>query len=187
MVCGRGSGCSQLKSVSGADRVRLCGHVKLSLLNSADYQEYPDRKVWARACATSSAYCGVCPRQSFHSKGSDYFFFNLEQILPRQCTMGPQSDLARHHGFRRLAANSVKCMSNYSELSTYHEYGNIFRCRVQFSRYKSQKSELCNNHWKQVCGSRKVSINRCSKTSTIDILKCYWGYTLVDWNPWLHF
>ena len=45
MVCGRGSGRSQLKSVSGADRVRLCGHVKLSLLNSDDYQEYPDRKV----------------------------------------------------------------------------------------------------------------------------------------------
>ena len=39
------------------------------------------------------------------------------------------------------------------------------------------------NHWKQACGSRKVSTNRCSKTPTIDILKCYWGYTLVDWNP----
>ena len=63
MVCSRGSGRSQLKSVSGAGRVRLCGHVKLSLLNSADYQEYPDRKVGARACATSSAYCGLCPRQ----------------------------------------------------------------------------------------------------------------------------
>ena len=66
---GWGSGCSQLKSVSGADRVRLCGRVKLSLLNSADYQEYPDREVGA--CATSSAYCGLCPRRSFHSKGSD--------------------------------------------------------------------------------------------------------------------
>ena len=44
MVCGRGSDRSQLKSVGGADRARLCGHVKLSLLNSADYQEYPDRK-----------------------------------------------------------------------------------------------------------------------------------------------
>ena len=41
-------------------------------------------------------------------------------------TMGPQSDLARHQGSRRLVANSIKCMSNYSELSTYHEYGNIF-------------------------------------------------------------
>ena len=69
--CGRGSGRSQLKSVSGADRARLCGHVKLSFLNSADYQEYPDRKVGTSACATSSAYCGLCPRQSFHSKGSD--------------------------------------------------------------------------------------------------------------------
>ena len=57
MVCGRGSGRSQLKSVSGADRARLCGHVKLSFLNSDDYQEYLDRKVGARACATSSAYC----------------------------------------------------------------------------------------------------------------------------------
>ena len=41
-------------------------------------------------------------------------------------TMGPQPDLARHQGSRRLVANGVKCMSNYSELSTYHEYGNIF-------------------------------------------------------------
>ena len=39
--------------MSRADRARLCGHVKLSLLNSADYPEYPDRKVGARACATS--------------------------------------------------------------------------------------------------------------------------------------
>ena len=60
----------------------------------------------------------------------------------------------------------------------------FFRYHVQFSRYKSLKSELWNNHWKPGCGSRKVSTNRCS---TIDILKCYWGYTLVDWNPWLHF
>ena len=52
-----------------------------------------------------------------------------------------------------------------------------------FLRYKSQKLELWNNHWKQACSSRKVSTNRCSKTPTIDILKCYWGYTLVDWNP----
>ena len=50
MVCGRGSGRSQLKSASGTDRVRLCGHVKLSLLNSVDYPEYPDRKVGVRAC-----------------------------------------------------------------------------------------------------------------------------------------
>ena len=49
----------------------LCGHVKLSLLNSAAYPEYPDRKVGVRACATSSASCELCPRQSFHSKGSD--------------------------------------------------------------------------------------------------------------------
>ena len=39
---------------------------------------------------------------------------------------GPQPDLARHQRFRRLVANGVKCTSNYSELSTYHEYGNIF-------------------------------------------------------------
>ena len=29
---------------------------------------------WDRACATSSASCGLCPSQSFRSKGSDYFF-----------------------------------------------------------------------------------------------------------------
>ena len=69
MVCGRGSGRSQLKSVSETDRAWLCGHAKVSLLNSADYQEYPDRKVGTRTCARSSAFCGLfCPRQSFHSK-----------------------------------------------------------------------------------------------------------------------
>ena len=68
MVWGRDSGRSQFKSLSGADRVRLCGQVKLPLLNSADYPEYPDRKVGVRACATSSASGGLCPRQSLYSK-----------------------------------------------------------------------------------------------------------------------
>ena len=39
---------------------------KFSLLNSADYSEYPHRKVGGRTRATSSVYCGLCPRQSFH-------------------------------------------------------------------------------------------------------------------------
>ena len=41
--------------LSGADRVRLCGHVKLSSLNSAGYLEFPDRTVEVRTSATSSA------------------------------------------------------------------------------------------------------------------------------------
>ena len=45
----------QLTSVSGEDRVRLCGHVKLSLLNPAEYPEFPDRTVGVRTCATSFA------------------------------------------------------------------------------------------------------------------------------------
>ena len=32
----------------------------------------------------------------------------------RRGTMGPQPDLARHQRFRRLVANGVKCISNYS-------------------------------------------------------------------------
>ena len=40
MVCGLGSGRGQLKSVSGAGCVRLCGHVKLLVLNSADHPVY---------------------------------------------------------------------------------------------------------------------------------------------------
>ena len=63
--------------------MRATGHVKLSLLNSADYPEYPDRKVAARACVTSSASCGLCPRQSLHSNGSDYFFLILGPFGPR--------------------------------------------------------------------------------------------------------
>ena len=57
MVSARGSGRidGQVTPVSGADRVRLCGHVKHPSPNSAGYLEFPDRTVWVRACATSSA------------------------------------------------------------------------------------------------------------------------------------
>ena len=102
-----------------------------------------------------------------------------------QRTMGPPW----HRGFRQLVESTM-------ELNTCQTTQNcppitnmtIFsRHRVHFSPYKSQKSELWNNLWKQVRGSRKVSTNRCSKTRTIYNLMCYWGYTLVDWNYWLHF
>ena len=54
--------------------------------------------------------------------------------------MGPQPDLARHQGIRRLVATGVECMSSYSGLSTYHEYGNIFpmSCTV----FALQESEV---------------------------------------------
>ena len=65
-VCGRDSGRSQLKLMS---RRTMSGHVRpLSLLNSADYTEYPDRNVVVRVCATSSTSCRLWTRQSFHSK-----------------------------------------------------------------------------------------------------------------------
>ena len=44
---------------------------------SISYLEYPDRKVGAWAYATSSAYCGLCPHQSFHSEGFYYFFIDF--------------------------------------------------------------------------------------------------------------
>ena len=47
-------------------------------------------------------------------------------------TMGPQPELARHGGSRRLVVNGVKCMLNYSELSIFHEYGNIFPISCTF-------------------------------------------------------
>ena len=53
--CGRGSGRSQLKSVSGTGRARLCAYVKLSTLNSAIEPELHDRRVEGRANVTSSA------------------------------------------------------------------------------------------------------------------------------------
>ena len=53
--CGRGSGRSQMKPVSGTDRARLCGCVKLWNLNSAVHLELPDRRVGGMANATSSA------------------------------------------------------------------------------------------------------------------------------------
>ena len=108
----------------------------------------------------------------------------------KQCTIGPQPDLARHQGFRRLVANVFNACQTAQKCPPITNMATFFRCHVQFSRYRSEKSELWNNHWKQVCGSRKVSTNRCSKTPTIGILKCYWGawgHTLVDWNSWLHF
>ena len=44
--------------MSGTDRARLYGHVKLSLLNYTDYPEYADRKVGVGACATSPGFLG---------------------------------------------------------------------------------------------------------------------------------
>ena len=77
-----------------------------------------------------------------------------------RCTIGPQPDLARHQGFRPLVENGVKCMSNYSELSTYHEYDKIVRCHVQFSSFKGNNPPLtwgfklrypsCRPCWKQL-------------------------------------
>ena len=102
--------------------------------------------------------------------------------------MGPQPDLALHQRFRRLVANGVKCISNYSELSTYHEYGNIFvdiMYSFRVTRAWSQNSETITGN--QVAAREKCRLIDAQKTPTIDILKCYWGYTLVDWNPWLHF
>ena len=57
MVSAWGSGGidGQVTSVSGADRVRLCGYVKRLTLNSSGYLEFPDRMVEVRTCATSSA------------------------------------------------------------------------------------------------------------------------------------
>ena len=55
-------------------------------------------------------------------------------------TMGPQPDLARHQGSRRLVTNGVKWMSKYSELSTYHEYGNIFP--MSFTVFALQEPEV---------------------------------------------
>ena len=40
MVCGRRQRLQPDESVGVADRARLCGHVKLSLLNSADHSKY---------------------------------------------------------------------------------------------------------------------------------------------------
>ena len=51
----------------------------------------------------------------------------------------------------------------------------FFRCRLQFLCYKSQKSELWSYHWKQACGLREVSTNRCSKTPTIDVFEMLLG------------
>ena len=67
-------------------------------------------------------------------------------------TMGPQPDLARHQGSRRLVANGVKCMSNYSELSTCREYGNIFpmSCTVfalQVPEVRTLKQSLETGLW----------------------------------------
>ena len=46
----RNIGTRNTRAVSGFD-----GHVKLSILNSPNSPEFPDRTVGARACATSTA------------------------------------------------------------------------------------------------------------------------------------
>ena len=52
---GSGRAEGQLTSVSRGGPCPAMGYVKLSLLNSADYPEFPDRTVGVRTCATSYA------------------------------------------------------------------------------------------------------------------------------------
>ena len=62
MVSGWGSGPinGQVTSVSGAARVRLCGYVKRSSLNSADYLEFPDRTVARSGPAEQALLSASC-------------------------------------------------------------------------------------------------------------------------------
>ena len=73
MVSVRGSGRidGQVRSVSGAGRVRLRGHVKRSTLNSADYLEFPDRTVGPGSVGNKLRLTRVRLRKSVHSIGSD--------------------------------------------------------------------------------------------------------------------
>ena len=80
-------------------------------------------------CQSQSA-CAMCHRSILNRhhhlpKVETHRLMSLP-FRSHQPAMWSQPDLARHQGSRRLFANGVKCMSNYSELSTYHEYGNIF-------------------------------------------------------------
>ena len=60
-----------------------------------------------------------------------------------ECTMGPQPELARHRGFRRLVVNGVKYMSTFSALSTYHEYGKVFPMSCTYS-FRVTKDKIKN-------------------------------------------
>ena len=72
-------------------------------------------------------------------------------------TMGPQPDLARHRGSRRLVANGVKCMSNYSELSTYHEYGNIFSDVM----YSFRVTRAISQNFETTTGNKFAAREKC--------------------------
>ena len=83
----------------------------------------------------------------------------MEGHFLNQCTMGPQPDLPWHQRFRRLVASGVKCISNYSELSTYHEYGNIFfdiMSSFRVTRAWSQNSEIITGN--QVAAREKCRL-----------------------------
>ena len=86
-------------------------HVKLSLLNSFDYPEYPDRKVGTRACATSSASCGFCLRQSFHSKGSDKIYKKSKKKISTHFSNNATISAVQHITFavRHSARSSIQC------------------------------------------------------------------------------
>ena len=101
MVCGRGSGRSQLKSVSGADRVRLCGHVKLSFLNSADYQEYLGRKVWP----VQGLRYKLCLLRALSSSILPFKRFGLNLFLKKTCSgMTPFRENADPSALQRQGA-----------------------------------------------------------------------------------
>ena len=86
--------------------------------------------------------------------------------IPGRATMAPQPELARHRGFRRLVVNGVKCMSNYSELSSiYHEHGNIFpaSCTNSF-----RVTEVESQNFETITGNKFAAHEKCRP---IDIQK----------------
>ena len=66
----------------------------------------------------AAASCGSQPANGNHQ--------HSQQVTTHSPTPHYAARISATQGFRRLVANRVKCSSNYSELSTYHEYGNIF-------------------------------------------------------------
>ena len=70
-------GAIEISVVHAYTYIHICGHVKLSLLNSADNSEYSARKVGVRACAASSAPAGSALVGPSIEKVRTNFFLNL--------------------------------------------------------------------------------------------------------------
>ena len=147
---------------SGSDTWHVC-HALQNLSMWCQNPCWTERHEWGYSSVKAACQSACLIADMWTSK---------KELDSMHCTMGPQPDLARHQGSRRLVANGVKCMSNYSELSTYHEYGNIFPMSCTVFALQEPRSQ----NFETITGNKLAAREKCR---LIDVKKLQ---PYIFWN-----